>query len=426
MKIVISLLFTLSAMGLYAQNYQISFSGSGQSTTIDSVEIHNLSSNLSLTINGTDTLHLEAPVVGFNPIQKNNKFLVYPNPFFEKTYVGFSQQKESLVHVKLFDIIGKVIIEQSLNLIEGEHVFELSGLNKGIYVLSLSNKNSSFSTQIVSLSSLNLSPALSLKSDNVYSLTTRLNEYEKNLIQMPYDDGEVLLITAYSGNFSTVSTLIPTGDVDVSSEFVACADNDGNHYAVVTIGTQTWMAKNLISKTFNDGSPIDYWHTGSWSTSNPAFTWYNETPFLGDSVGYIHNLGLLYNWYVVDSSSNGNKNICPVGWHIPADNEWLTLQSFLGGQPNAGGKLKETGTAYWLTPNANASNSSGFTALPTGYRLWNGTFLNYGYYSYWWSKTPDMSNPNFAWYFGCLYDNASFDGFNYDKKSAYAIRCVKD
>ncbi len=426
MKIVISLLFTWSAMGLCAQNYQISFTGTGQSTTIDSVKIKNLTREIFLTLNGTDTLHLEAPVVGYNTIQKNNKLQVYPNPFFENTYVGFYQQKESLVHVKLFDIIGKVVLEQSLNLIEGNHVFELSGLNKGIYVLSLSNKSSCFSTQIVSLSSLNSSPALSLKSDNGVFLTSQRKASEKNLIQMPYDDGEVLLITAYSGNYTTVSALIPAGDVEVNSEFVACTDNDGNHYAVVPIGTQIWMAENLKSTTYNDGTSIDYWQTGSWSSANPAFTWYNDTPFTGDSTGCINAYGLLYNWYAVDSVSNGNKNICPAGWHIPTDSEWLTLQNFSGGQLTAGGNLKETGTSHWVTPNTGASNESGFTALPTGYRLWNGTFLNNGYYSYWWSRTPDISNPNFAWYFGCYYDNSSFDANSYDKKSAFAVRCIRD
>jgi len=427
MKIVISFLITLTTLALNAQNYQISFTGTGQSSTVDSVKIVNLTSEFSLTIPGTDTLHLTGPLLGLFQIQESNNLLVYPNPVSENAYIEFSQQNNALIYMKLYDVLGKLVLEKSLKLTAGKHYFKLNGLNKGSYVLSIASCNKMFTTKIISLGTTsNNVPLISLTSGTYIPHNKLKTDKSKTLQQMLYNDGEILMLTAFSGDFSTVSTLVPSGDAVVNNEFIACSDNNGNNYGVVTIGSQIWMAENLKTTQFNDGTPIDYWDSGAWSTTLPAFCWFNANPFAGDSLGYINTYGLLYNWYTVDSASNGNKNICPVGWHIPSDAEWLNLQNYLGGTTFSGSKLKETGNNHWVLPNNDATNETGFTALPTGYRLWNGTFLNVGYYSYWWSKTPDISNPNFAWYFGCYYDNASFDGSSYDKKSAYSIRCIKD
>jgi len=427
MKKIFPLFFTFIVLNISAQNYQISFTGTGQSATVDSVKIVNLTSEVSLTILGTDTLHFTGPLLGVYQIQENNKLVVYPNPVNENAYIEFSQQNNAIVYIKLYDALSQVFLEKSLNLTAGKHIFELSGLKKGTYVLSMTSCNELFTSKIISLGSTsNSEPHISLTSGTYIPHVNLKTEKSKNIHQMLYNDGEILLLTAFSGDFSTVSTLIPTSDAVVNNEFIACSDLDGNNYATVTIGTQVWMAENLKTTQFNNGTPVNYWSAGAWSSETPAFTWYNDVPFTGDSLGYLNTYGLLYNWYTVDSASNGNKNICPVGWHIPSDTEWLSLQNFLGGSSSSGSKLKETGNNHWLLPNNDATNETGFTALPTGYKLWNGTFINVGYYSYWWSKTPDISNPNFAWFFGCYYDIAAFEGYTYDKKSAYAIRCIKN
>jgi len=126
-------------------------------------------------------------------------------------------------------------------------------------------------------------------------------------------------------------------------------DVDNNRYDVVTIGTQTWMAENLKTTRYNDGTVIPL-ITGNtaWATAStngaPGYCWYSNLS--SNLILY----GALYNWYSINSSSNGNKNVCPTGWHVPTDSEWTTLSTFLGGTLVAGGKMKGAGLAHWISP----------------------------------------------------------------------------
>jgi len=123
---------------------------------------------------------------------------------------------------------------------------------------------------------------------------------------------------------------------------------------------------------------------------------------------------------VVDSS-----NIWPLGWHIPTDTEWTTLTTYLGGTSVAGGKLKETGTTHWQSPNTGATNSSGFTALPGGFRYYdNGSFLSDAQYGFWWSATEVATT--YAWDRYLTYNNTSVTWGSDKQKCGLSVRCVKD
>ncbi|MEI6143236.1 MAG: FISUMP domain-containing protein [Mariniphaga sp.] len=161
-------------------------------------------------------------------------------------------------------------------------------------------------------------------------------------------------------------------------------DIDGNVYNTVTIGTQVWMVENLKTTKYRNGDPItNVTVDAAWSDlgygSAGAYCWYNN-----DAANYKSLYGALYSWYAVADS----RNIAPIGWHVATDAEWTTLTDYLGGESIAGGKLKETGTTHWGSQNTGATNSSGFTALPGGYRDLYGEFggENKGN---WWSSTYD-------------------------------------
>ena len=143
------------------------------------------------------------------------------------------------------------------------------------------------------------------------------------------------------------------------------ADIEGNIYNTVVIGTQTWMATNLKTTKYNDGAQIpkvvsdmdwQYLYT-------PACIWYDNDSLTYHNSGY----GALYNWYTVQTG-----NLCPIGWHVPTLNDFTNLITFLGDPFTAGGAMKELGTTHWLAPNTGATNSSGFTALPAGERVYMG------------------------------------------------------
>jgi len=194
-------------------------------------------------------------------------------------------------------------------------------------------------------------------------------------------------------------------------------DVDGNVYKAVPIGTQVWMAENLKTTKYNDGTAIPLVKDDkAWEAlSTPAYCWYKN-----DEVTNKNKYGALYNWYTV----NTNK-LCPSGWHVSTDAEWTTLTTYLKGDSVAGGKLKETGTVHWQSPNKGATNESGFTALPGGYRIsYGGSFGYIGNNGYWWSPVKDSSSIASYRYIG--YGTNNLFSTSYSKHSGFSVRCVRD
>jgi uncharacterized protein (TIGR02145 family) len=202
-------------------------------------------------------------------------------------------------------------------------------------------------------------------------------------------------------------------------------DNDGNTYKTIQIGAQTWMAENLKTTKYSDGTTIPLvTDITTWvSSTAPGYCWYNN-----DEATYKNAYGALYNWYVVDRVTNGGKNVCPTGWHVPIETEWTTLVTFLGGESVAGGKLKEAGTIHWLSPNTNATNEIGFTALSGGYRHFSGAYNNIGFWGAWWSSVE--YSATYSWYrrldnvTGITY--TAYSTWGVGSGSGFSIRCLKD
>jgi uncharacterized protein (TIGR02145 family) len=194
-------------------------------------------------------------------------------------------------------------------------------------------------------------------------------------------------------------------------------DKEGNVYKTIAIGTQVWMAENLRTTHYNDGTPIFYETEDSkWKYKNSeAYCWYND-----DSAAYNPTYGALYNWYAVNTGK-----LCPPGWHVPSDSEWSTLTNYLGGESIAGGKLKEIDTKHWLTPNTAADDSSGFAALPGGSCSVDGAFIEAGNTCYLWSSSEHNSTQ--AWgrnmYSGQSY---VYRYAEYAKNSGFSVRCVSN
>jgi len=192
-------------------------------------------------------------------------------------------------------------------------------------------------------------------------------------------------------------------------------DIDGNTYKTVTIGTQTWMAENLKVTKYNDGIAIpNVTDNTAWSElTTGALCDYDNTPSNSETYGK------LYNWHAVNTGK-----LCPTGWHVPSDAEWTELTDYLGGTSDAGGKLKETGTTHWNSPNTSTTNETGFTALPGGYRHYGGAFNGIGGYGTWWSATEDDTND--AWTRLMYYTNSNVLRFSDNKELGLSVRCLRD
>ena len=193
-------------------------------------------------------------------------------------------------------------------------------------------------------------------------------------------------------------------------------DEELNFYPTVIIGKQEWLAQNLRTTKFNDGTNIQQVTnlTTYVSLSTPAYTWYNND--ISNKEAY----GALYNWYTVNTGK-----CCPEGWHVPSDAEWTKLTKALGGEEIAGGKLKEEGTAHWDSPNIGATNLTGFTALPGGYIFTGGAFGNIDTNGFWWCSTEFGADRAYSriMYFN---DENVTRHSDYFKTLGLSIRCIKD
>ena len=179
------------------------------------------------------------------------------------------------------------------------------------------------------------------------------------------------------------------------------------------------MKENLKVSKYRNGESIPTGLVNSaWANTNKgAYAIYNNE----NANNNIY--GKLYNWYAVSDS----RGLCPSGWHVPSDNEWTTLTNYLGGQSIAGKKIKTTGTVFWQSPNTEASNESGFSALPGGFRSVDGSFNSIRINAFFWSATE---NDGLAWYRNLYYYNSIVNRSNSTlglvKSSGASVRCLRD
>lgn len=196
-------------------------------------------------------------------------------------------------------------------------------------------------------------------------------------------------------------------------------DQEGHVYKTIKIGDYTWMAENLQTTKYNDGTDIpevesyqEWFNISTPGNSAPAFCWY------GTDIVYKATYGALYNAHAVNTGK-----LAPVGWHVATIDEWTSLIENLGSTKNAGYKLKETGTVHWSDTDEKTDNGSGFTALPGGYRG-SSEFGGMGEYGYWWGSSPSEANNNSVFKIQAKFSIVYLtSGSNI---SAYSVRCVKD
>ncbi|KPK85454.1 MAG: hypothetical protein AMS27_07320 [Bacteroides sp. SM23_62_1] len=206
-------------------------------------------------------------------------------------------------------------------------------------------------------------------------------------------------------------------------------DIDGNFYKTIKIGDQVWMAENLKTTHYADGSPlvdgtdsVDL--TGDYLTK--YYFYYGD-----DSAANANTYGALYTWAGAmngavssDAVPSGIQGVCPTGWHLPSDGEWQQLVDYLGGLTVAGGKLKETDTLHWKSPNTGATNETGFTALPGGYRGYTGNYFYITERSVFWSATESEATK--AWNRYMYYATLPVGREAYGKNVGLSVRCVRD
>ena len=241
----------------------------------------------------------------------------------------------------------------------------------------------------------------------------------------------VLIFTACEKDDDPVTEETTTDEPSSIIPGEPVVDIDGNNYNTVWIGDQNWMAENLRTTTYRDGTPIQLAENNTdWESNiSGAYCWFDN-----DEAQYAVTYGALYNWYAIET----NK-LCPDGWHIPSDKEWKILEMELGmSQSDADGTDDNRGTnegsklagnealwPYGPLENESEFGSSGFVALPSGYRFTDGSHNSLGYYGYWWSST--VSDENKVWVRSVLWNFTAIQRWDSDdKRTGFSVRCLKD
>ena len=237
----------------------------------------------------------------------------------------------------------------------------------------------------------------------------------------------IVLFFTFNSSFT-----VPEKKTDGSSEDTV-KDIDGNIYNTVKIGSQVWMAKNLNTTKYNDGTRIpNVTDFRQWSTlTTGAYCNYDNAGIIATEYGH----GRLYNFYAVNTGK-----LAPTGWHVPTDNDWTILVNYLiangynyDGTKDKNKPAKSLASFFnWElsinegTPGKNTedNNSTGFSALPSGYRKYGGTFYDLFYYGYWWSSSEE--GTSFASYRYMYYNSSSVGSGNNYKTTGFSVRCVRD
>jgi uncharacterized protein (TIGR02145 family) len=428
-KTTFLLLAVFTIANLHSQVYEIDFAGTGEATVVDSVKIENLNQGTTLILNGTDVLELTIPTALQYGVEEPNLLRLYPNPMSEQAEIQFPVNSFGAINVAVFDITGHLVVESTELLQTGIHTYRVSGLKQGIYLVLVRGEDAYFSDKLVSRCASSMYVKIEhINQQNINLNTTRAIQLKSTVsaVEFPYLAGERLLFTGMSGNFSTVKTLVPSENTTITFEFMDCTDADTNHYPVVKIGTQIWMAENLKTTHYMNGDSIPTTYPADLNIVDsiaPKYQW----AFNGDENN-ANTYGRMYTWHVLDDL----RGVCPVGWHVADSSEIMEMALYIF---NLGNYLSKdmASTKYWNNSDiANSvgnhpelNNRCGIGIVPNGSRHEDGSFLWLGDGGGFWSLTA--KDESSAYDFGIMnYDSDIIGIFAPNKNMGDAIRCIKD
>jgi len=404
-----------------ALNYTITFTGTGASTTVNSVIVQNLTKGTSVTVPAGNVLNLSDVATAVEQFDEINETIrVYPASADGKSMVLFFAKQAGSTQLNAFSLDGRKVAGISTDLQAGSNTFELS-LPKGVYVIQVTGNEYAYTAKMLNQTGTQGKPKIEYIDTEKMAISSsqKTKSSTFGITTMTYTTGDQLLYKGISENYNTIVTDVPTCSKTTNFNFIACTDGDGNNYTVVTIGTQTWMAENLKTTRYKDGTAVPF---VQWNklTFTPGYS------FSGSSD--VGAFGDFYNWYTVNTGK-----LAPIGWHVPTDAEWTTLENYLiWNGYNYDGSTSEdylakslASTTDWATEGVAGSigygllknNRTGFSALPCYY----GSNI-----SFWWSSTEYQAYQANAWY-RSLGTGSSSLYRNYTKESAgLSIRCVRD
>lgn len=407
----------------YAQNFYIDFRAFESGVKIDSTVVTNLKRNEKITIAGNEQLLLMWPNSAKDMGATRNVCTVFPNPGNGQAKLTFQNPVSGIVNIGIYTVAGSVVSATNTLLGAGPQSFNLFFPSEGVYFVSVTGRNFTSSVKTAVLGVFSQHPEIKytgLAVNNNFTENEKLKSGDVQKI-LNFSMGDRLLFSSFSGKNNTYSTDSPTAARTYEVEFFPCTDNENNNYPIVKINSQWWMAKNMsylpqVNLPASESETVpQYYVYGYEGTSVTA----------AKATANYPVYGVLYNWpaaiNAVQGYTNYNRGICPMGWHIPSDNEWGQLITYLGGESTAGSKLKETGTTHWTLTSNQVLNQYGFTALPAGFRN-SGFFSNIKSDALFWSS-GNGQNPSSK---SINTNRSDILGLELGKSFGFSLRCIKD
>lgn len=432
--LLLALICTLQAN---SQPYSINFAGTGLST----VKVQNLTTGIIADVPAGDVLLLST-TTGINEVNsmKSSGLKVYPNPITDKSTLEILPPVAGEAIISICDMTGKVLTQFKGYVENHTQEFSISGLKNGLHVINIQGNRYQFSEKLLSTGKSTGAASIVKISNNNQVVTDKksimVSKGVQGNVNMTYATGERLKYTAVSGNNKTIMTDIPAADKTVTFSFTECKDVENNYYSVVQINNQLWMAENLKTAMYRNGVPIGTtspYNKDISGESTPKYQWAYD-----GNENNVATYGRLYTWYAVTDS----RNVCPTGWHVPTDAEWTTLESYMIANgynydgTTTGNKIAKAlaSTTMWTsdvgtgtvgnTDYLTKRNATGYTALPGGYRDYDGAFSLIGNLGGWWSST-EFSTAN-AWVLGINYGNSDAIRGGVIEQGGFSIRCLHD
>ena len=423
----------LSSLFLCGQNLTMTFTAAGAAEKVDSVKATNLRTGLNVSLPGNDTLLLQRVAGITDPSGNTRQGIVFPNPFSGRTTLVANIQKAQTVSLEAFNLAGQSVARASAFVQPGSSAFAISLSQAGVYMVSLTTDQGTEGFKVICTESTGAGNRIRYAGITQGKSLPSLKE--RNIYTLDYTTGDVILYRSRGGIHATIIADSPTASTNYLVTFVPCIDPDGKSYAVVKEGTQTWMAENLAYLPAVSAS-----QTGSDSVRHYYVYGYEDTVVnAAKNTENYSRYGVLYNWPAAMNEGGKSKSVqrniqdvCPAGWHMPYDEDWKILETYLGmsqleadslylrSSGEVGKKMKSS--TGWNNA-GNGSNASGFTVLPGGYRNLHGGFIREGDYALFWSATL---SDTAVWYRSLNFNDTGVFRFNTLKSHGLSIRCIRD
>lgn len=430
MKTRYSLVVLLVSCQLVAQDITVTFSATGETQAIDSIIITNLRTLESITLPGEGSLILGQGTGMDTRAIQSAQVNLYPNPFRDLINLEVIQTEQSRTAIRVFDLTGRSLCSTHSELDPGSHLFSLSVYRPGIYLVDIACGKTRQATCIHCCSSAGnptsihyLGASLNRSSLDLQEKKGNTDEYRLNFLP-----GDRLHCQGISGPYRSIITDTPDQSQTYEFNFLDCTDPDGQSYATVKIGNQYWMAENLAwlpevdqAEEGENGEPFYY-----------VYDYQGNDVEEARQRSHFKSYGVLYNWEAAKVS-------CPDGWHLPSDEEVITLETELGMAESeaeamfdrfSGEVGKQLKSFFGWQSDGNGNNFSGFQATPGGYRYGvpntDCGFAGTGEQMRFWTATRDPGCPLFAWCRTLYHTNQGVNRWQIRVSYGLSVRCVKD